>query len=403
MKKVITWAKPTGEQLHIGNLLGAVLPFWELAKNNDAAIFVADLHALNQITDAKTLRHNIEEIPYEYLAILGLDTPFTIFRQSEIHGIPMLNWILNNVTPFSLMARAHSYKDFQQGKEENILLLGQYEWRKIANQDTLNFIDNFKKNNGISDSNKINDYTYNFLVSYINYLNYSNNEITTNLEKQTLKLKQVEFRFENSLNMWTFNYPILMAADIIGYDIDIVPVGKDQKQHVEMARDIAKSFNKTYKEDFFVIPKEHIGKDIGTIPGLDGRKMSKSYGNTIGVFDDEKTLKKKVMSIPTDSTPLEEPKNPDTCNVFNLVKFFGKKNEVETIRGKYLAWGYGYWHAKLDLLGILLEYLRPYQERYAYLRNNPDIVEKRLSEWAKIMNARMDKKIDELQKIIGIR
>ena len=133
-----------------------------------------------------------------------------------------------------------------------------------------------------------------------------------------------------------------MAADIIGYDIDIVPVGKDQKQHVEMARDIAKAFNKTYKTDIFTIPKEHIGKDIGTIPGLDGRKMSKSYGNTIGVFDDEKTLKKKVMSIPTDSTPLEEPKNPDTCNVFNLVKFFGNKSEIETIRGKYLAGGYGY-------------------------------------------------------------
>jgi len=127
MKKIITGAKPTGEQLHIGNLLGAVLPFGDLAKNNDAAIFVADLHALNQITDAKTLRHNIDEIPYEYLAILGLDTPFTIFRQSDIHSIPMLQWVLNNVTPFSLMARAHSYKDFQQKIENEIRRLGKVE------------------------------------------------------------------------------------------------------------------------------------------------------------------------------------------------------------------------------------------------------------------------------------
>jgi tryptophanyl-tRNA synthetase len=169
-----------------------------------------------------------------------------------------------------------------------------------------------------------------------------------------------------------------MAADIIGYDIDIVPVGKDQKQHVEMARDIAKAFNATYKTDFFVIPKEQIGKDIGTIPGLDGRKMSKSYGNTIGVFDDEKTLKKKVMSIPTDSTPLEEPKDPDTCNVFSLIKFFGKPAQIKAVREKYLAGNYGYGHAKMELLGILVEYLRPYQERYTYLRQNPHIVEERL-------------------------
>jgi len=388
MKKIITGAKPTGEQLHIGNLLGAVLPFGELAKNNDAAIFVADLHALNQITDAKTLRHNIDEIPYEYLAILGLDTPFTIFRQSDIHGIPMLQWVLNNVTPFSLMARAHSYKDFQQKKEEEAEGIGFINGEISA----FELCESYIRSKEIDSTS----------ASILDFIDIKKRVWKDAVDWRKQTLNHLSERFEQKLNMWTFNYPILMAADIIGYDIDIVPVGKDQKQHVEMARDIAKAFNATYKTDFFVIPKEQIGKDIGTIPGLDGRKMSKSYGNTIGVFDDEKTLKKKVMSIPTDSTPLEEPKNPDTCNVFSLIKFFGKPEQVAAVREKYLAGNYGYGHAKMELLSILVEYLRPYQERYAYLRQHPEIVEARLKKWAEIMNARLDKKVTELKKIIGI-
>ena len=108
--------------------------------------------------------------------------------------------------------------------------------------------------------------------------------------------------------------------------------------------------------------------------------MSKSYGNTIGIFDDEKALKKKVMSIPTDSTPLEEPKNPDTCNVFNLVRFFGKPEQVVSVREKYLAGNYGYGHAKLELLDILINYLRPYREAYEQIKNHPELVEKKLKQ-----------------------
>lgn len=118
MKKIITGIKSTGSSLHLGNLMGAVLPFAEVAKGNDAAIFIADLHSLTSVKDGKTLREQTLEIATEYLAIYGVDTPFTIFRQSDIHDITKLMWILTNVTPYSLMLRAHSYKDFQQQKDE---------------------------------------------------------------------------------------------------------------------------------------------------------------------------------------------------------------------------------------------------------------------------------------------
>lgn len=140
----------------------------------------------------------------------------------------------------------------------------------------------------------------------------------------------------SDINMATFNYSILMAADIICFDVDRVPVGQDQKQHIEFARDIAESFNKEYKTDIFKLPEPHISEEVGTIPGLDGRKMSKSYDNYIGIFEDEKILKKKIASIPTDATPLEAPKNPDTCNVFSLIKFFADSTRTEDIRQKYL-------------------------------------------------------------------
>ena len=139
------------------------------------------------------------------------------------------------------------------------------------------------------------------------------------------------------INMAVFNYPILMAADIIGYDVDLVPVGKDQKQHLEFTRDIAGNFNRTYGVEFFKLPDAYIKEELALVPGLDGRKMSKSYDNFIGVFDDEKTLKKRVMSIVTDDTPLEAPKDPDSCNVYALMKFFASPERLEIIAQKYRA------------------------------------------------------------------
>ncbi|MBX9809003.1 tryptophan--tRNA ligase, partial [Candidatus Gracilibacteria bacterium] len=192
-KKIITGIKSTGSSLHLGNLMGAVLPFAKSAKGNDAAIFIADLHSLTSVKDGEILRQQTLEIAIEYFAIFGIDTPITIFRQSDIMDITRLMWILTNVTPYSLMLRAHSFKD---SEAKNI-----------------------------------------------------------------------------DLNMGVFNYPILMAADILGYDCEGVPVGKDQIQHLEMTRDIARAFNKTYGKEVFIEPEAIIAEAVATLPGIDGRKM----------------------------------------------------------------------------------------------------------------------------------
>lgn len=202
--------------------------------------------------------------------------------------------------------------------------------------------------------------------------------------------------------MALFNYSILMTADIINFDIHKVPVGQDQKQHIEFARDIAEFFNKTYNTDIFILPEPEISEEVGLIPGLDGRKMSKSYDNFIGLFEDPKTLKKKIMSIPTDNTPLEEPKNPDTCNVFTLIKFFADEEQRKQIRNKYLAWNYGYGHAKLELLEILTKYLAPFQERRKYFEENFEIIENYLEKWNTKTNKMVDVKYEELKKIVGL-
>lgn len=324
MKKIITWVKPTWEMPHIGNLVGAILPFKKISEQSwiDSALFIADMHALTSIKDAHTLEENTRNLALTYYTIFWLDTPVKIFRQSDIVLIPKLKWILNNVTPYSLMLRAHSFKDSQAKK--------------------------------------------------------------------------------NDLNMWVFNYPILMAADIIGYDIDIVPVWEDQKQHLEMTRDIAKAFNKTYSKEVFKIPKEYIEKWTSQIPGLDGRKMSKSYNNFIGVFDDEKTLKKKIMSISTDSKWLEDIKDPDTCNVFALIKLFWKKSRTEEIRKKYLAWGYWYWHAKQELLEIMNVYIGEFRIRREELAKNYELIEQKLAEWAREMNLRIEQKMNEVKEVVGL-
>lgn len=202
--------------------------------------------------------------------------------------------------------------------------------------------------------------------------------------------------------MGVFNYPILMAADILAYGTDIVPVGQDQKQHLEMTRDIAKAFNKTYQSDIFKLPSEYIEPSVAIVPGIDGRKMSKSYNNFIGIFEDNKTLKKKVMSIVTDSRGVDDIKDPDTCNVFALIQTFATPDRTESIRAKYLVPGYGYGHAKLELLDILTEYLRPYRENRAELEKHPELIEARLQEGARVMNARIEAKMEEVKKVVGL-
>jgi len=163
-------------------------------------------------------------------------------------------------------------------------------------------------------------------------------------------------------NAGLFNYPVLMAADILLYQAQIIPVGRDQKQHVEITRDIAERFNNTYGRTF-TLPEPLIAEDVAVIPGTDGQKMSKSYGNTIDIFEDEKSLKKKVMSIVTDSTPVEDPKNPDACNLFALYRLFAPGEKTSAMRERYLAGGVGYGEVKKELVGLFWDYFRPFREK----------------------------------------
>jgi tryptophanyl-tRNA synthetase len=178
-----------------------------------------------------------------------------------------------------------------------------------------------------------------------------------------------------------FAYPVLMAADILLYQAQVIPVGKDQKQHVEVARDIAGTFNHLYGETF-VLPEPRIDPDVATVPGLDGQKMSKSYGNTIEIFAPENVLRKKVMSIVTDSTPVEEPKDPDGCTVFTLYRLFATPAEIGDLAAAYRRGGMGYATAKEMLFEKINAYFAPYRQRRAELAGDREAVEKILAEGA---------------------
>ncbi len=177
------------------------------------------------------------------------------------------------------------------------------------------------------------------------------------------------------VNAGLFTYPMLMAADILLYDADIVPVGKDQLQHLEITRDVASRFNHQMGETF-VLPQAKIEENVMIVPGTDGQKMSKSRNNYIDIFLDDKSLRKQVMSIETDSTPLEEPKNPDTCKVFALYSLLGSGEQITEMRKNYLRGNYGYGHAKQALFELITEKFKNERERYNYYINNSDEVEK---------------------------
>lgn len=171
------------------------------------------------------------------------------------------------------------------------------------------------------------------------------------------------------VNAGLFSYPMLMAADILLYDAQIVPVGKDQLQHLEITRDVASRFNHQMGETF-VIPEAKIQENSMLIPGTNGGKMSKSANNIINIFLDDKALRKQIMSIETDSTPLESPKNPDTCNAFAIYSLLANAEQNETMRANYLGGNYGYGHAKQALFELILEKFQPEREKYNYYMNN---------------------------------
>ncbi len=323
-KIVLTGIKPTGTP-HIGNYIGALKPLIDMSQTHKTFMFIADLHALNSMHDAKELKKHTYEIAALMIA-MGLNLENTIlFRQSDIDGVYKLSNFLMNVTPKGLMNRAHSYK-------------------AIVEKNTENGVD-----------------------------------------------------IDAGVNMGLYTYPVLMAADILLYNADIVPVGKDQKQHVEFAGDIAGYFNNIYGE-VFKLPEPVIGTDAGIIPGLDGRKMSKSYDNTIPLFAPENELKKKIMRIITDSKTPEESKNPDESTIFQLYKHFADEKEIAELREKFIAGGMGYGTAKTILFEKINTVLSKPRAEYERLMNNPDEIEKALQDGATRAGKVADKTILRIKK-----
>ena len=310
IQNILTGIKCTGTP-HIGNYLGAIKPAIERAdKDANSFYFMANYHALNQITDAKELQQSVKEIACTWLAC-GLDPKKTVFyRQSDIPEIFELATILSNFTAKGLLDRAHAYKAaVQDGRD---------------------------------------------------------------------------------VNMGLYNYPVLMAADIILFDTNFVPVGADQKQHIEIAADIVKAFNAIYGK-VLVVPEPLIKKEVATIPGLDGRKMSKSYGNTISLFANEDELLKCIKRITTDSSAPTDPKPTDHL-IFQLYRHFANC-ELEN----RIGWG----EAKQKLFEVMNAALKPMRERYEQLMKTAEL-ENIFEDGTKRAREVARTTLDRVRKAIGV-
>lgn len=204
-------------------------------------------------------------------------------------------------------------------------------------------------------------------------------------------------------NHGLFSYPVLMAADILLYDVDVVPVGKDQIQHVEMTRDIANSFNHAYDKEIFILPKAKVDEIVATVPGTDGAKMSKSYGNTIDMFGSKKKVKKQVMGIVTDSKELDEPKEWENCNIYKLCELFMNEDELKDLQKRYETPGEGYGHFKLTLLDKINEHFEPYLEKREYYLNNKDEVRDILEFGANKARKIAQAKMEQIRELIGLK
>lgn len=325
-KIILTGIKPTGTP-HMGNYIGAIKSLIEQSQTHKTVVFIADLHALNSIHDAKQIQTHTYEIAALMVAMgLNLDNAI-LFRQSDIDAIYKLNTFLMNITPKGLMNRAHSYK-------------AMLEKNAAAGDDP-----------------------------------------------------------DNGVNMGLYTYPILMSADILLYNADIVPVGADQKQHVEFARDIAEYFNRTYG-NVFRLPEPQIGRDIGLIPGLDGRKMSKSYDNTIPLFAPENELKKKIMRIITDSKLPTEKKNPDESTIYLLYKHFGTDAEIKNMRELFEDGKIGYGDAKKMLFEKINNTLAAPRTKYDYLMAHTDELDTILANGAERAREIANKTIERVKRVM---
>ena len=299
MARILTGIQSTGTP-HLGNILGAIIPAIQMSEdpNNESFLFIADMHSLTQIKNAKELRENTLSVAATWLAF-GLDIEKVVFyRQSDVAETAELSWYLSCFFPYQRLTLAHSFKDKSDRLED--------------------------------------------------------------------------------VNAGLFTYPMLMAADILLYDAEIVPVGKDQLQHIEMTRDVASRFHNKMGE-VFVLPEGAVQEETMLIPGTDGSKMSKSKGNIINLFLSEKQLRKQIMSIQTDSKGIDDVKNPDECNVFGLYKLLANETQIMQMRANYAGTNYGYGHAKQELFELILDKFRIQREKYDYLMANTNEIESTLT------------------------
>ncbi len=321
MARILTGIQSSGIP-HLGNILGAIIPAIKLSKDpkNESLFFIADMHSLTTIRDSELLKENTYSTAAAWLAF-GFNTDRNIFyRQSDIPEVCELMWYVNCITPYPMLANAHSFKD---------------------------------------KSNKL-----------------------------------------HNVNAGLFTYPVLMAADILLYDAEIVPVGKDQKQHLEMTRDMAKTFNHTYGETL-IEPESRIDERVMIIPGTDGQKMSKSYNNFINIFLPDKKLRKQIMGIQTDSTPMEAPKETANCNVFKLYKLLASKEQIEEMKGNYKGGNFGYGHAKQALYELIVDKYTLERARFNELMSNKELIEKELQKGAEKARAIARIVLDRVRTKVG--
>ena len=320
--RILTGLQPSGK-LHIGNYFGAMQSAVQLQDQGEAFYFIADYHAMTSMSDADTLRANIQDLAIDFLAC-GLDPEkATIFRQSDIPEVNELAWILSTVCPMGLLERAHSYKD------------------KVAK--------------GLDANHAL------------------------------------------------FAYPTLMAADILLYDSELVPVGKDQKQHLEMTRDLAGKINDRFGENTLVIPESQIKESTAIVPGIDGQKMSKSYNNTIPLTGGQKAIRKSIMRIVTDSTPVEDPKATEGSTVISLYKLFADDDAVNQIITDHEAGGFGYGDFKQRVFDAYWEFFTPVREKREQLENNLDYVNEVIANGANKAREEANKVISRVRKAVGLR
>jgi tryptophanyl-tRNA synthetase len=318
--RILSGIQPSG-QLHLGNYFGAIRPNLEMiGKAEQNVFFIADLHALTTLHNAKELSQSRKDVLLDYLAC-GFDPEkAVIFYQSHVHAHTELMWILSTLTPMGFLERAVSYKD--------------------------------KVEKGIA--------------------------ATAGL----------------------FTYPVLMAADILLYDATHVPVGKDQKQHLEIARDLAMKFNNAFGETF-ILPEPMIREETSAVPGVDGQKMSKSYGNTIPLFGDEKIIKKAIMGIVTDSKGPTDPKDPDSCIVYQIHKLFLDPAGQVALAEEYKG-GIAYGDAKKKLLEAYMDHFGAMRERRAELAKDEAYLSRIAEEGAKAASELANKTLKKAYMAVGL-